>query len=369
MPAIRNERPKTASPSRGGTTGSRRTAAREDQQAEDREHDARRAGDDLDAGLDRARQPARGGRTRSARPRSRRRAARRSRSPITSAAACRASGSRKPPDLRLVEVGRSGASISRLGLQLLRALDSHVEDDRRGRSRQREAGGPAAARGRCGRRAASGGAVASARASPGGGAAGGAAVRAHADPRTAQRPARRPSRRATGQRWRRAAPPRTRRASGRTARPRGPRRSRRSSAASGRDGSKKKVMPSSGLGAKLDRARDHREHDRLAERAGGREHGRRRRSPAARRARAIVHITRQRLTPSAAAPSVHERGTARSASTMIAIMIGMIITVRISAATSRLAPSSWTRRRPIPCARADQVVADEGTSTRIPISP
>ena len=47
---------------------------------------------------------------------------------------------------------------------------------------------------------------------------------------------------------------------------------------------------------------------------------------------AIVHITRQRLTPSAAAPSVHARGTARSASTMIAIMIGMIITVRIRTA-------------------------------------
>ena len=58
--------------------------------------------------------------------------------------------------------------------------------------------------------------------------------------------------------------------------------------------------------------------------------------------REIVHITRQRLTPSAAAPSVQPRGTARRASAMIAIMIGAIITVRIITATIRLSPFSWT---------------------------
>ena len=84
----------------------------------------------------------------------------------------------------------------------------------------------------------------------------------------------------------------------------------------------------------------------------------------------IVHITRQRLTPSAAAPSVQPRGTARSASTMIAIMIGTIITVRISDPDARLAPSSWTtlatdslRSMLIRCSPT------HGTITRIPISP
>ena len=56
---------------------------------------------------------------------------------------------------------------------------------------------------------------------------------------------------------------------------------------------------------------------------------------------AIVHITRIRLTPSASAPSVHERGTARRASTAIAIMIGTIITVSSAVATSSDCPVSW----------------------------
>ncbi len=54
-----------------------------------------------------------------------------------------------------------------------------------------------------------------------------------------------------------------------------------------------------------------------------------------------VHSARQRLTPSAAAPSVQVRGTERSASTVIAIMIGVIITVRIRMPTRMLEPSSW----------------------------
>ncbi len=52
--------------------------------------------------------------------------------------------------------------------------------------------------------------------------------------------------------------------------------------ASGRTGSKKKVMPSSGLARTADPAGDHRQHDRLAERPRRREHRRRRRSPGAR---------------------------------------------------------------------------------------
>ena len=51
-----------------------------------------------------------------------------------------------------------------------------------------------------------------------------------------------------------------------------------------------------------------------------------------------LHIVRQRLTPSAAEPSVQEHGTASSALTTIATMIGMIINVRINA------PRSASRR-------------------------
>ncbi len=55
-----------------------------------------------------------------------------------------------------------------------------------------------------------------------------------------------------------------------------------------------------------------------------------------------VHRTRKRFTPSAAAPSVQGAGTARSASTTIAIMIGVIITVRIAIPTPIDDPSSCT---------------------------
>jgi hypothetical protein len=83
-----------------------------------------------------------------------------------------------------------------------------------------------------------------------------------------------------------------------------------------------------------------------------------------------VHMTRQRFTPSAAAPSAHERGTARSASTMIAIMIGVIITVRIRTARVTFAPESWTTKitdsfRP----RESRWFPIHGAITRIPISP
>ena len=84
----------------------------------------------------------------------------------------------------------------------------------------------------------------------------------------------------------------------------------------------------------------------------------------------IVHITRQRLTPSAAAPSVHDFGTARSASTMIAVMIGTIITARITAATVQQAPVSWTTYVTDSLrAWLMKVSATNGTITRIPISP
>ena len=60
---------------------------------------------------------------------------------------------------------------------------------------------------------------------------------------------------------------------------------------------------------------------------------------AGRAARTVtVHIARHRLTPSEIEPSRHPTGTARSASTTIAIMIGVIITVRIRIPTPTLAP-------------------------------
>ena len=54
-----------------------------------------------------------------------------------------------------------------------------------------------------------------------------------------------------------------------------------------------------------------------------------------------VRSARQRLTPSAAAPSVQVRGTERSASVTIATMIGVIITVSTRTPTMTLVPSSW----------------------------
>ena len=85
----------------------------------------------------------------------------------------------------------------------------------------------------------------------------------------------------------------------------------------------------------------------------------------------IVHITRQRLTPSAAAPSVHERGTERSASTMIAIMIGVIITVRISDRDDQAgAGQLHDVDAPTPCAPAlIRWLPTNGTITSTPISP
>ena len=92
---------------------------------------------------------------------------------------------------------------------------------------------------------------------------------------------------------------------------------------------------------------------------------------AGRAARTVtVHIARQRLMPSDSAPSVQPLGTARSASTTIAIMIGVIITVRIRIPTPMLGPV----RLMTPATEArhfslDDVVVDERDDTRIPISP
>ena len=124
-----------------------------------------------------------------------------------------------------------------------------------------------------------------------------------------------------------------------------------SAEASGRVGSKRKVRPSIGLGAKL--AEPATIESMIASPSARAVASTAAATIAGRAVRTeIVHITRQRLAPSAAAPSVQLRGTARSASTTIAIMIGTIITVRIRIADDRC----WRRRagrrwRPIPCAR------------------
>ena len=142
-------------------------------------------------------------------------------------------------------------------------------------------------------------------------------------------------------------------------------------AASGRSGSKRKVRPSSGFGREARRARDHREHDRLAERAGAGEHG----GGDDRRARG-AHRDRPHRAPAVDAererrPRVQPRGTARSASTMIAIMIGVIITVRITTGDEQAgARSSWTTYC-TDCLALGVMrwSPTNGTSTRIPISP
>ncbi len=69
-------------------------------------------------------------------------------------------------------------------------------------------------------------------------------------------------------------------------------------AASGREGSNRKMIPSSGFGAKPTRARHHREHHGLAQRAGGGEH----RARDQRRPRRLRHDLPER------APAIHAKG-------------------------------------------------------------
>src|SRR6185437_9020509 len=112
-------------------------------------------------------------------------------------------------------------------------------------------------------------------------------------------------------------------------------------AASGLTGSKKKVTPSSGFGEKprepltIESMIDSPKARAVASTAAATIAGRAVRSE-------TRHVVRQRLTPSAAEPSVHEAGTVSKALTTIATMIGTIMTVRIRIATLRLAPVSCT---------------------------
>src|SRR3984957_8665140 len=81
-------------------------------------------------------------------------------------------------------------------------------------------------------------------------------------------------------------------------------------------------------------------------------------------------VVRQRFTPSAAEPSVHEVGTVSKALTTIATMIGTIMIVRIRMATLRLAPVNCTtysteRLRPVEI----RLCSTHGAIAKIPTSP
>ena len=106
-------------------------------------------------------------------------------------------------------------------------------------------------------------------------------------------------------------------------------------AASPRDGSKKKISPSNGFGAKptepetMPSITDSPSARAVASTVPATSAGRA-------DSTAIFQKVRQRLTPSASEPSSQLRGTDRRPSAKIAIMIGEIITVRITTAASRL---------------------------------
>ena len=159
-------------------------------------------------------------------------------------------------------------------------------------------------------------------------------------------------------------------ASGRAAPPRAPRSSRRSSPPSGRAGSAKKIRPSSGFGEKATepvtiasmiaspRARA------VASTAAATIAGRAARTlDRPQRAEAVDAERDGPVAPVAAAPP-------RSASTTIAIMIGVIITVRIRIPTPTLDPlSAMTPATDSFGAVGDDVVADEGDDHEDPDQP
>ena len=230
-----------------------------------------RAGDDLDRRT-RPRAPARSGaRTRSARPRSRPRAARRS--------PCRARRRTNGAEDRVEEAAAVALVEAGLGVaeqvREPQVLDA-AERACRGRSRRRS--------GRAGSRPPRPGASADPVAeAPGLVAADAAgAVAAGASGRAcsclsgregvfAHRAAAPPSRRRRGTRWRPAGPRRRRRSSGRRARPRARRRSRRSPRP-GPGRLEEEGDAVERVGREADRAGDHREHDRLAQRPRRRQH-------------------------------------------------------------------------------------------------
>ena len=192
----------------------------EHDQAEDREHDARRAGDDLDRGLDGACEPERARVLARATPRSRRPAATAIAVPMTVRRKVPSSGSKKPPAL-LWSISARGWLNSSSGRRYCTPAHEHVDHDRAGDQAEADAGDPASqspTRSRNGQVD-----VDSCSRTPG------ASRRSIRSPlRTSSSAALPPSRRATGTSPRPAAPPRTRTASRRTAPPTARRRCRRS---------------------------------------------------------------------------------------------------------------------------------------------
>ena len=96
--------------------------------------------------------------------------------------------------------------------------------------------------------------------------------------------------------------------------------------------------------------------------------------PAISAGRAVLTATfqnvRHGLTPRASDPSIQPRGTARSPSAKSAIMIGAIITARITTAASRLWPLSWmTGVTDALLAWLIRWLPMNGTTTSTPMSP
>ena len=85
---------------------------------------------------------------------------------------------------------------------------------------------------------------------------------------------------------------------------------------------------------------------------------------------AIRQNVRQRLTPSASEPSSHPRGTDRSPSAKIAIMIGEIITVRITHRRQQAVAAQLDHRRDAAFwPGVIKWLPMNGTSTSTPINP
>ena len=210
----------------------------------------------------------------------RRRAAWRSRCRSASAGPCRGSGPGSRRDFDWSSAGCGWLTISRSRLQVLQAPDGHVE--RRSPRRSRTARGPRAQHSTKrdavapapGRRSTRCAALARRRAGAARRRLRAAARRpSDADPvllhRLLGHPAGERQDEARDQQQQR----RTRRPSGRTAGALSASASSTIVAASGRSGSKMNVEAVERVGREALRARDHREHDRLAERARGGEHG------------------------------------------------------------------------------------------------
>ena len=163
--AGRDERAPVHAAAFGGERERREQRELEDRQPEDRDHDVGRAGDDLDARLDHARQPARTPVLGDPHGAARAPAAARARCRSRSAAAVPSSGSRKPPEPAWSALDLRAAE-DQARAQVLDAAVAHVEDDRGRDHAQPDARGPREQRARAGRPSASSSARSAARARP-----------------------------------------------------------------------------------------------------------------------------------------------------------------------------------------------------------